>query len=241
MTIRHTLYAAACCAFLSAGFASAAPPTAGYDLGGDAAPAAPGYNSANAVALGSDADAPGYGFISLPVPAGLTFAGLTNLGADYQMTAGACGLGSPRFQLDMVDPADGVTRYTHVYLGTPPNYGCPEGVWLSSGNLLVPGALIDTSQLVGGWFYHPYDQALTAFGHYQVTGVHLVVDAGYAFPDTGQTVIADNIAVGGSTTTFEPVALTADACKKDGWRTITAYPGPFKNQGQCVAYFSRTK
>ena len=35
--------------------------------------------------------------------------------------------------------------------------------------------------------------------------------------------------------------LTKDTCKDGGWKRFVSFPGPFKNQGQCVSYFARQK
>jgi YVTN family beta-propeller protein len=32
---------------------------------------------------------------------------------------------------------------------------------------------------------------------------------------------------------------TKDTCKDGGWRRFVSFPGPFKNQGQCVSYFAK--
>ena len=34
---------------------------------------------------------------------------------------------------------------------------------------------------------------------------------------------------------------TKDDCKDGGWQNFTCSPGPFKNQGQCVSYFAKSK
>jgi probable HAF family extracellular repeat protein len=34
-------------------------------------------------------------------------------------------------------------------------------------------------------------------------------------------------------------AGTKDGCKDGGWQNYVSYPGPFKNQGQCVSYFAK--
>lgn len=54
-------------------------------------------------------------------------------------------------------------------------------------------------------------------------------------PGNNQVMLADNVTINDSTTTFE----NADSCKKDGWQQFTTAPDPFKNQGQCVGYFAK--
>ena len=40
------------------------------------------------------------------------------------------------------------------------------------------------------------------------------------------------------TFTIADTELTKDACKKGGWEEFADYPGPFRNQGECVSYFA---
>jgi hypothetical protein len=213
---------------------AAVPVTAGaaggYTLFGDAQLVSPGNGSPTGVQLrSSTAIAPGYGGIDFSVPSGLTFGGLSNLGTDYMFTAGSCGVGSPRFQINV----DGVNAF--VYIGPPPNYtNCPMNVWASSGNLAAPAAFVDTSQLPGGTFYDTFAAADAKYGTHAVTGIQLVIDGGYAFPDTGQTVVVDNVMINDTTYTFE----SKQSCKHGGWENFTSAPGPFKNQGQCVSFFA---
>src|ERR1043166_7596161 len=114
-------------ALLCTGVALAA---AGYSLFGDAQLVSPGYNSATAAQIRSDVTIPpNYGGVDFNVPAGLTVAGLSNLSSDYKFTAGSCGLGSPRFQVNVTTPSNG-TKNIQVYFGPPPNYTlCPAGIW----------------------------------------------------------------------------------------------------------------
>jgi YVTN family beta-propeller protein len=49
---------------------------------------------------------------------------------------------------------------------------------------------------------------------------------------------------GGPGTTTRTATLTVnpgtkDGCKDGGWQNYISFPGPFKNQGQCVSYFAR--
>ena len=59
---------------------------------------------------------------------------------------------------------------------------------------------------------------------------------------SGQTFDFDNTQVNTATYTYEPTQQELkDSCKKDGYKQYTGEngtPGPFKNQGQCVAYFN---
>ncbi len=160
----------------------------------------------------------------------MTFGGIQTLSTDYMFTAGSCGGGSPRFQINVGG------KNAFVYIGPPLNYaGCPQNLWQSTGNLATPGSFVDTSQLPGGTFYDTFAAAAVKYGSMSVTGIQLVADAGWLFPATGQTVEIDNTQVNDTTYTYEP---GKDDCKNGGWQNFTSAPGPFKNQGQCVSYFA---
>lgn len=38
-----------------------------------------------------------------------------------------------------------------------------------------------------------------------------------------------------------PPSQPQDVCKNGGWMSFTVAPGPFKNQGQCVSHFAKSK
>lgn len=206
----------------------------GYTLYGDAMLVSPGFNSHTAAQIRSDATiAPKYGGVDFSIPAGMTVADLNNLSTDYMFTAGSCGGGAPRFQVNVTTPSN-ETKNIFVYIGPPPNYtGCQANVWSNTGNLVAPASLVDTSQL-GGGPYEPYAAAQAAYGSYPITGIQVVTDA-YWFAGT-QTVVVDNVTINNSTVTFE-----GSDCKNGGWQQFTSDPGPFKNQGQCVSYFEHQK
>ncbi len=207
--------------------ASAASP---YTLFGDASKVHPGNASNTAVQLRSASTGAGYGGIDFASPAVMTVAQLDDLSTDYNFTAASCGGGAPRFQINV----DGVNIF--VYIGPPPSYtGCPAGVWLNTGNLLLPASFVDTSQLPGGTFYDTWAAAQLRYGSSLVTGIQLVTDAGWKFGT--QTVLIDNVTINATTHTFEDAVLSSkDQCKDGGWRAFTSAPGPFKNQGDCVSY-----
>jgi hypothetical protein len=202
----------------------------GYSLFGDAQLVSPGHASPTGVQMRSSTTiAPNYGGIDFSVPSGTTFGSMSNLGTDYMFTAGSCADGSPRFQINV----DGVNAF--VYIGPPPNYtGCPMNIWQTTGNLATPNGFVDTSQLPGGTFYDTFVAANVKYGTHAVTGIQLVIDGGYAFPLTGQTVVVDNVMINDTTYTFE----SKQSCKDGGWENFTSAPGPFKNQGQCVSFFA---
>ncbi len=216
-----------------------------YSLFGGAQYVSPGNASARAVQLISSTTVP-YSGIDYGVGSTTkTFADITHLSTDYMFEAGSCGGGSPRFQINVVDPtATSTTKNIFVYLGDAPNYtNCPTGVWTNSGEL-IGSSTVDTSQLTGGTFYDTYAHALATYGTWQVTGVQLVADAGWAFPATGQVVDVDNTVVATTTYTYEEVAppvstvpTTAAQCRNGGYATLTDNNGKtFKNQGDCISF-----
>ena len=215
----------------------------GYTLFGNATLINPGNASNTAVNLTSAC--PGgsavcfgnntftYSGIDFSIPAGTTFGSLTNLQTDYEVTAGDCGGGSPRFQINI----DGNNVF--VYLGPLPNFtGCTPNVWQTTENFIGSSdKVFDTSQFVGGSQYSTYASALALLGSHTVTGIQLVVDGGWAVAGNTQTILIDNTTVGGNTYTYEP--LTKANCLNGGWQNLTDANGnSFKNQGDCVSYFA---
>ncbi len=204
----------------------------GYTLFGDATLVHPGHNSNTAVQLRSVATGPQtatFGGIDFETPTGMTVNQLSNLSTDYMFTAGSCGGGAPRFQINV----DG--RNVFVYIGPPPNYTvCPTGSWINTGNLLT--FPVDTSQFVGGTFYDTWAHFVSLYGTHLITGIQLVTDGGWAVAGGIQTVQVDNVMINNRTYTFD--AETKDSCKKGGWRNFRSSPGPFKNQGDCVSFFA---
>jgi hypothetical protein len=165
-----------------------------FTLFGDATRVHPGFHSHTAIQLRSVGS--GFGGIDFKVPSGLTFGQVQNLSAGYNFTAGGCGGGAPRFQINV----DGKNAF--VYIGPPPNYtGCPLNVWQDTSNLAAPASFVDTSQLPGGTFYDTFATADVKYGSHVVTGIQLVTDAGWKFGT--QTVLVDNVRVNGRTFGFE--------------------------------------
>ena len=209
---------------------STAVAASGYTLFGNATPVHPGHNSDTAIQMSSVGGTfGGINFDETSVtPAVTTLNTLQNLSTDYMFTTGSCGLGSPRFQINV----GGANIF--VYIGPPPNYtGCAEDVWLPTGDLLEAALFVDTSQLPGGTFYDTWASALIKYGAMTVTGIQLVSD------NANQVVLVDNVMINTSTFTFEEVVSSdKERCKKGGWQDFTSSPGPFKNQGDCVSYFA---
>jgi hypothetical protein len=173
-----------------------------------------------------------YSGIFWNVPAGTTFGSLTNLSTDFQVIAGDCGGGSPRFQVYLPN----LNGNLFVYLGPTPNFtGCGTG-WNSSGNLIGSTDLrFDTSQ-VGGTFYSTYAQALALVGSQTVGEVDLVVDGGWAVGGNNQTVVIKNTVVSPS---LVGPPTSKDQCKNGGWKTLNN--PTFKNQGDCIQYVNTGK
>jgi hypothetical protein len=215
----------------------------GYTLFGGATIVPQGLSLPNAVQLVTDLsngsttdDFSGIDFSTTGIT---TFADLTKLSTDYKFTDGSCGGGSPRFQINVIDPTTNTEKNIFVYIGPAPSYtGCLPNVWTNTGDLLEGVNPVDTSQLTGGTFYDPYATALTKYDSYVVTGIQLVTDS---FSATGKhTVLIDNTMINNTTHTYDPNTPTnKDQCKKDGYKTLEDANGqPFKNQGQCVSYFN---
>jgi hypothetical protein len=144
-----------------------------------------------------------YGGIDISVPAGMAFTDLQQLSTDWQFVQGSCGGGSPRFQVNVATNT-GKSGNVFVYIGTLPfGTGCPPDVEMNSGNLAQPGApgdvpgTWDSSQIVLGTQVSTYSAtlALAIAGGWTITGIQLVVDAGWAFPPNGQAVIVDSVTV----------------------------------------------
>ncbi len=212
---------------------SAAIAASGYTLFGDATAVHPGHNSDTAIELSSIGTTTFSG-IDFDTPTAMTLNQLLNLSTDYMFTAGSCGGGSPRFQINI----DGFN--IQVYIGPSPNYtGCLPNVWGNTGDLLEATLFVDTSQLPGGTFYDTWAAALLKYGTHAVTGIQLVADGGWAVGGT-QTVQVDNVVINTTTYTFEEEVVPSDKekCKKGGWKDFTSSPGPFNNQGDCVSYFA---
>ena len=171
----------------------------GYSLFGDAKVVQPGNHSAHSVDLESDmAETSPFGGINFKVPSGLTFANVKTLSTDYNFTVNSCGGGAPRFQINIAG------KSAFVYIGPPPNYtGCPMHVWTNTGNLATPTSFVDTSQLPGGTFYDTFASADAKYGSDVVTGIQLVVDAGWFFPPSNQQEARfDNIQINSKTYSF---------------------------------------
>lgn len=220
---------------------SAAPAAAAtsYTLFGEAAVTTEGSNTV--IQAVSDND-PGFGGIGFEVPEGTTFADLTTLSTDYNVTDDDCGGGSPRFQLNVDTNDDGTSDGNiWVYLGPSPNFtDCPAG-WQTSGNLIgnADAGRYDFTSLGGP--LGTYADAPVDVLNGKILGIQLVIDSSWSADATNadgeQTVLFDNVTINGDVYDFEPVLTypaSKDECKKNGWKSFTGVV--FKNQGDCVSF-----
>jgi hypothetical protein len=141
-------------------------------------------------------------WISLDVPSGLTFAGITSLAAQFNVTDDDCGAGSPRFQITVGG------KNVFVYLGPSPTFtGCTQNTWVSTGNLVgtSDACRVDTSQHAPGTQCSTWAAAVALLGSQPVTAITLVVDSGWWFvaprtqTDQEQTVLVRGVTLNGQT------------------------------------------
>jgi len=202
---------------------------------------------------GSTNDASGATFADTGVT---TFSSISTLSTEFDVTDDDCKGGSPRFQVRVQTPSG--EKNVFVYLGPSPSFtGCSTNVWIASGNLIgATDGRYDTSQVQAGTQISMYAQALALVGSYQVTGISLVIDSGWAFDDKEQTVKVRNVRVNGSTFyTGETTPPTtgglnpAQACRKlrteMGADAFRAAYGTNRNGanafGKCVSAMARMK
>ena len=239
---------AACAAVIApAAFAATATPFGGATVSGGILTLVSNTGDA-----GSTNDASGASFADTGVT---TFSSISTLSTEFDVTDDDCKGGSPRFQVRVQTPTG--EKNVFVYLGPSPSFtGCSTNVWIASGNLIgATDGRYDTSQVQAGTQISTYAQALALVGSYQVTGISLVVDSGWAFDDKEQTVKVRNVRVNGSTfytgeTTPPPTSgglNPAQACRKlrteMGADAFRAAYGTNRNGanafGKCVSAMAR--
>ena len=205
---------------------------------------------------GSANDASGANFTGTGVT---TFSSIATLSTEFNVTDDDCSGGSPRFQIQVQTPSG--AKNVFVYLGPAPSFtGCSPNVWIASGNLIgSTDGRFDTSQVQAGTQVSTYAQAQALVGSYQVTGISLVVDSGWAFADKEQTVMVRNVKINDSTF-FTPGGTNpgpgqgkgkspAKACKQlradmgvDAFRAAFGTNHNGRNAfGKCVSKMARMK
>ena len=157
-------------------------------------------NDSSVVLISDNAASEPYAGIAYLPPAGkkgTSTEDITTLSVTYQILEGGFGAGSLRFSIGIDQDLDGtVDGNIFVYAGTAPNFDDEPGDWVDSGNLLATEDLrVDTSQ-IGGTFYDTWDHALELTEGAAVTGVLVVVDAGYAFEEGVQAVAVSDVQIG---------------------------------------------
>jgi len=166
-------------AMAGTGVALAAGHTAG-DTHGVIDMSSVGYSSYSVLDLGK----PGHGD---------RFSDIDNLGLDYAAIAGGCLGGSPRFVIEMQDPADhSKTSFVTAYVGDRPQFSCAPGAgWANSGNLTQATDQRWAVENSGAYVVYN-DSSIQAFADWKVTDVALIVDSGWVFGENGDQDIAVN-------------------------------------------------
>jgi hypothetical protein len=140
---------------------------------------------------------------------------ITNLSADYTVVEGTCTGGSPRYQLNTA--GGNIFVYIGDYDSVTGLFNCAEGTNDSTGNLLADGApRCDFSQLSGDYYGDCADVE-----NYTITGIQLVVDAGWAGDQVFE--MFPNVTV------QLPDPTSKNQCKNGGYAAFG-----FENQGQCI-------
>ena len=176
-----------------------------YQLFGEAELVKPGYKTATAAQLSGDVSKKTYGGVEFSNAQGLTVSQLTNLSTEYQITAGNCGLGSPRFVAEITNGVK--TGYVEFDLGPYPEYTkCPQNEWTNTGNLASPSNLVNIQSL-GGGAYEEYSKVQAKYGTWVIAELFLRIDNGEE--SKPQTAQFDNVKVNTDNYEFQPAALGA--------------------------------
>ena len=141
----------------------------------------------------------GYAYLDLPVPAGATIAGLTDLGVDFILEADDdCGGGSPRFSVGIDMDNDGAAD-VYLYVTFDP---CVAGGANSTGNLVTSDAPHTFSSTGLGPL--TWAEVVANFGTGKITFLGLIVDGGWTAEDGEQTVYVQSVT--GIASAFEGVS-----------------------------------
>ena len=191
--------------------------------------------------------------VSLPLPAGLTLAQVTQLAAEFNVTDDDCAGGSPRFVVNY-----GGNQNFSVYLGPSPNFtGCTANTWLSTGNLVgtADALRVDTSHLTGGSVNSTWAQAIALVGNQPITSINLVVDGSWKFTDLEQTVLVRNVKLNNETflvptvATPKPKVNPAQLCKaqmtamgsRSAFNELWSVSGTSNGFGKCVSSVAKAR
>lgn len=179
-----------------------------------------------------------YGGISFDDANGTSISGLTNLSTDYNVTNDDCSGGSPRFSVTVDFDNDNTLsagdKNVFVYLGPHPSFtGCTPNTMVSSGNLTTsPDSRWDTSQ-VGGTFYDTFANASLLTSANEILEINLVVDSGWAFADSEQTVLFDNVAINSTVYNFDPSPTPSPTISITTSPSLSPTPNPFAIPAEC--------
>jgi hypothetical protein len=133
-----------------------------------------------------------FGAVTFAVPAGTTFASLATLSAEFNLTDGSCGGGSPRF-----DIALGNGQTVGVHFGPSPNFtGCAEDTWTSTGNVIGNNDA-GRYEIRPGTPFTTYAQVLAAVGSQPVTSITVAVDGGWSQSAKKQVAQLRNVNING--------------------------------------------
>ncbi|HEY2814508.1 MAG TPA: hypothetical protein VGJ03_13670 [Acidimicrobiales bacterium] len=196
LTFRRTAIAIAAVTMVAAGLTQVAWATAAYPpfyksgTNGFAAPSkgasllideGDGGQGALLTSVSGAANQAGFGRVGVHFSG--TFSQLTDVETQFNVIQGTCVGGSPRWQIDLQDPANANnTQFLWVYFDTQhePYGGCNAGTQ-QEANIIGT-----TSPAANGWFVgyanapSNYDVVNTQYGSWTVSDVQVIVDGGWA-------------------------------------------------------------
>jgi hypothetical protein len=201
---------------------------------------------------GTASTADDFSTVSVPLPAGLTLAQITQLSAEFNVTDDDCAAGSPRFAINY-----GTNMNVFVYLGPAPTFtGCAQNTWISSGNLVntTDACRVDTAQIAPGTQCSTWAAAVALIGNQAINSISLVVDSGFTQADKEQTIQIRNVVLNDKTflapTTPKPAKVNpAKLCKaqiasmgsRSAFNELWSTNGTSNGYGKCVAAVAKAK
>ena len=122
------------------------------------------------------------------------FSDIKALSLDYAAIRVGCFGGSPRFTVQMQDPADHAnTAFLTAYVGDTPNFLCAPGAgWVNSGNLAADGSGNRWAVGNSGSYVDYSDPTIQSYANWKVTDVDLIVDSGWGSGGT-QDIAVNNV------------------------------------------------